>query len=139
MQQQDACLIESRQAALHIAFIKRHVCTCNYDDCVLRVVIDIDHSELPPLWKSNINFKMDILFSPRGTVIGPNVARGHIHFLITSLVDVTGTPHKAPGDPSKEDAETIVTITTQTGSVSTHSVFSLADPWRSAETGVETK
>lgn len=99
------------------------------------VVIDVDGSQHPG-WLNNP--RKDIIFSPRGPVVGTQAALSHYHLLITSLVDVTGSPHKPAGDPTKEDPETIVTVTTQSGSVSTHSVVQ-GDPFRNAESGVETK
>lgn len=110
------------------------------------VVIDLDHSQVPGTIGWTGRDRMDVLFSPRGTVIGTPTAEGHIHLVITGIVDVTGTPHKELGDPDKEDAETLVTITLQTGSISTHSVasndpFNAAtnDPFKYAESGVESK
>jgi len=100
------------------------------------VVIDLQNSQVPSTWRTP-NAHLDVMFSPRGTVIGSTAAAGHIHLVVTSLVDVD--QGRAPGDPNKEEPETIVTITTQTGSVSSHSVFSTGDPFRNAETGVETQ
>ena len=104
------------------------------------VVIDLRESlrlgGVPRSWARR-NTNMDVLFSPRGTIVGPTASFGHIHLVVTSLVDFDAG--KRAGDPSKEDLELIVSITTQTGAVSAHSVFSMADPFRNAESGVETE
>lgn len=91
---------------------------------------------LPATWLNNPR-RRDIMFSPRGTIVGAEASAGHIHLLIGSLVDAD--QNRAPGDPTKEDGEVIVTITTQTGSVSSHSVRLSGDPFRYAESGVETE
>ncbi|MFQ5732823.1 MAG: prepilin-type N-terminal cleavage/methylation domain-containing protein [Planctomycetaceae bacterium] len=76
----------------------------------------------------------DVMFSPRGTIIGAAARLGHVHLLVTSHAD-----HKLPiGSPAKEDAEVLVTVKTQNGSVSAHSVVP-GDVFRNAETGVETE
>lgn len=54
------------------------------------VVIDLDNSLLPASWGSGAPYspQMDILFSPKGSVIGAVGATGRIHF---ALADVTDT------------------------------------------------
>ncbi|MEX2287656.1 MAG: prepilin-type N-terminal cleavage/methylation domain-containing protein [Planctomycetaceae bacterium] len=49
------------------------------------IVIDLDKSVLPPGWTAN---RMDVMFSPRGTVIGDVAARGLVHFFIADSRDV---------------------------------------------------
>ncbi len=54
------------------------------------IVIDLNHSELPPSWQpgaAGANYKMDLMFSPRGQVIGAPAAKGIIHFLLNDVVD----------------------------------------------------
>jgi len=127
----------------------------NQEPRILEAPIDIANSKLPAAWSTG---PRDILFSPRGNVIGPAAAEGHVHLLITSLVDKdanippggedtngngtldTGEDKNGNGVlDSKKDPEAIVTITTQTGAVTAHSVYSPADPWKQAETGVTTE
>lgn len=96
------------------------------------VVIDLTHSSPAGGWN---NGHLDIMFSPGGTVVGQAATVGHIHLLITDPSDADFTA----GHDDKEFSETIVTVTTQTGTVSTHSVHSTSTPFRNAETGVETR
>ncbi|MEX0714937.1 MAG: prepilin-type N-terminal cleavage/methylation domain-containing protein, partial [Planctomycetaceae bacterium] len=97
------------------------------------IVIDPVGSRLPAAW-SDLN-RMDIMFSPRGTVTGQVAAAGVIHLLVTDWVDVSSDPYRGIGDPAKEGDESLVTIFTRTGQVSSHSVAPGADPYRYAETG----
>ena len=109
---------------------------------LLEAPIDLRYSKVPQSW---VNGPRDILFSPRGNVIGPAAASGHIHLVITSPADKLA--NLPPGHPDKQDPEAIVTIITQTGSINAHSVaittnpFNAAtnDTFRNAETGVESE
>lgn len=60
------------------------------------VVIDLDASSVPASWRPSVasltmpySSKMDLLFSPRGTVIGDEAAAGLIQFYIGTRKDVT--------------------------------------------------
>lgn len=77
--------------------------------------------------------RIDILFSPRGTVTGPASAAGIIHFLIRDIEDVT----KFSEDPiSSEREQLVLTIFTQTGNVTSNPVGpNYAQFWDYAERG----
>ena len=99
--------------------------------------------------------QMDVMFSPRGVVIGPAAQKGIIHLYIADQKDADrdrtywSSPSSYPTasapeygvwtDPSSNGYErgdkVILSIFTRTGAVSTHSVFSNTDPFRFAETG----
>ena len=53
------------------------------------IVVDLDRSRIPSIWRISGGYTshMDILFSPRGTVIGPAAAMGTIHFVLREQVD----------------------------------------------------
>ncbi len=60
------------------------------------IVIDLPRSETPGVWgnaTSGYTSRMDILFSPRGTVIGTPAASGVIHL---ALADVTDAENNLP-------------------------------------------
>lgn len=86
------------------------------------IVIDLDYSQLPAAWSNSGSYinSMDILFSPRGTITGRLAAAGAIRFVLADVVDIERD--LPPGDPLKEGDELILSISTQTGSVTTHSV-----------------
>jgi prepilin-type N-terminal cleavage/methylation domain-containing protein len=110
----------------------------NQEPRILEAPIDLTNSSVPMAWKTGgASVNRDVLFSPRGDVIGELAVAGHLHLVITSLVDKDAM--KTPGDATKQDPEIVVSITTQTGAVSAHSVYSAADPWKNAETGVTTE
>jgi len=103
------------------------------------VVIDVDHSRLPrPRTLPDGTRTWDVMFSPRGTVVGPAAVQGHVHLLFRSLADFEER-HDTLGNENNESPELIVTITTRTGSVSTHSPGPGGDTFRNAETGVESE
>ncbi|MDA1252211.1 MAG: prepilin-type N-terminal cleavage/methylation domain-containing protein, partial [Planctomycetota bacterium] len=108
------------------------------------VVIDLDGSVVPGSWRppagaaATVPYsnRMDLLFSPRGTVAGPEAADGLLHFYLTTAADVDdsfvilgraqvnqgGSP-AIPGDgqfsadrPIGDRA--LVSVFTQTGKVS---------------------
>ncbi len=96
--------------------------------------------------------QMDVLFSPRGVVIGPAAQRGIIHLYIGLQKDAdrdrlvywnTGTypTASAPeygtltGDTYERGDKVVLSLFTRTGAVSTHSISSNADPFQFAETG----
>lgn len=108
------------------------------------VVIDLDGSAVPDSWRPPkdaaetvpYSNRMDLLFSPRGTVTGPEAAAGLLHFYLTSAADVDdsfvilgraqvnqGDSPSVPGDgqfsadrPIGDRA--LVSVFTQTGKVS---------------------
>jgi len=109
-----------------------------------RVVIDLDGSAIPNGWRPPVGAaetvpysnRMDILFSPRGTVTGPESALGLLHFYLTTAADVDdsfvtlGRPQVNQGDAplipgdGQFSAEkpvgdrALVSVFTQTGKVS---------------------
>lgn len=103
---------------------------------------DKKHSKIPPFWSFNSHFRnrMDILFSPQGTIVGRAAIGGYIHLVVTDVVDMEHG--RFTGDPSKEADERIITINTRTGKVSVHSVnptnaAGKGDPFLFSETGEE--
>ena len=98
--------------------------------------------------------RMDVLFSPRGIVIGQAAQRGIIHFYIADQKDAdrdrlywssaSYPTASAPEfgvwtDPSSNGYErgdkVILSLFTRTGAVSTHHIYSNSDPFKYAETG----
>lgn len=97
--------------------------------------------------------RMDVLFSPRGVVIGQAAQRGIIHFYIADQKDAdrdrlywssaayptASAPELGTGwvaDPTYERGDKVIlTLFTRTGNVSTHHIYSNSDPFRYAETG----
>ena len=54
------------------------------------IVIDLLHSDLPDAWWSDrgrFPARMDVMFSPRGTVMGSAASSGVIHFLLNEVGD----------------------------------------------------
>ncbi len=125
-------------------------------------------NKLPDFWKrspstaspvdpSNFDYtsRMDLLFSPRGVVIGQAAQRGIIHFYVADQKDADrdrlywSSPSSYPtasapengvwADPSSNGYErgdkVILSLFTRTGAVSTHHIYSNSDPFRYAETG----
>lgn len=107
-------------------------------------VVDLDNSRIPRAWWNSSTGlyaeNMDIMFSPRGTVQGPNSAEGIFHFVIAETND---TVYKLAGDSSSAKSSSIhksratsrtippectqgekliVTVFARTGAVSTHPV-----------------
>lgn len=115
------------------------------------VVIDLDASDVPGFWRppARTNHaapylsRMDLMFSPRGTVIGSPAGAGILHFYITRRVDVENatrlvTPPRLPvnvgapplvpaddffaslpGSPPVGD-RSLVSVFTSTGKVASH-------------------
>lgn len=113
----------------------------NPDDQNANSLIDGFHSRFPSYWQQNPD-RMDVMFSTRGTVIGRAASEGHIHLVISETVDID--QGRFPGHPDKEGEETIVTINTRTGTISTHAInpdnpptatSQPTDPFLYAETG----
>lgn len=113
------------------------------------VVVDLDGSNVPMSWRPSTMggaylATMDILFSPRGEVVGNSVGLGMLHLHVAEIPDVvtwhanvtgrsissfvTGNLPLVPVDPPsaqptlvKRD-RIIVTLSTRTGNVSVHQV-----------------
>lgn len=93
------------------------------------IAIDLDGSKLPAVWGSPGNYipRMDILFSPRGDVIGDAGAAGILHFIIADVEDIAnGTRYTAPDQRAPalrvEKKDRLVTLFTRTGLVMTSPV-----------------
>lgn len=98
------------------------------------VVIDLDGSEVPAAWRAVVSGnlvyrdRMDVMFSPRGTVVGTAAASGLIHFHLAEAADVVqlegqrpvGQLPLVPAEPEGE--QRILSVFTRTGRVSTHPV-----------------
>lgn len=124
--------------------------------------------KLPDSWKRptvaappdpsgfDYNNRMDVLFSPRGVVIGQAAQRGIIHFYICDQKDADtdrqywaspssyptqSAPELGPWttyapDPTYERGDKVIlSLFTRTGAISTHNIFSNSDPFKNAETG----
>jgi prepilin-type N-terminal cleavage/methylation domain-containing protein len=77
---------------------------------------------------------LDVLFSPRGTVVGPLSARGIVEFVVSDREDSLN--NKALTAPTVKSDRVIVTLTPQTGKTAVHPVYADPnDPYRYAETG----
>lgn len=114
-------------------------------------------STASPVDPSGFDYRsnMDLMFSPRGIVIGPAAQRGIIHFYVGDQKDADrdrlywSSPSSYPtvsapefgvwADPSSNGYErgdkVILSLFTRTGAVSTHHIYSNSDPFRYAETG----
>lgn len=123
-------------------------------------------NKLPDYWKyypsstsdpSGFDYtsRMDVMFSPRGVVIGTAAQRGIIHLYVGDQKDadrdrlywqspstyptVSAPEYGVWTDPTANGYErgdkVIVSIFTRTGAVSTHHIYSNSDPFRFAETG----
>lgn len=123
-------------------------------------------NKLPDIWKvfsstttdtSGFDYtsRLDVMFSPRGVVVGTAAQRGIIHLYIADQKDADrdrlywSSPSSYPtssapeygtwSDPTADGYERgdkiILSIFTRTGAVSTHPVHSNSDPFRFAETG----
>jgi prepilin-type N-terminal cleavage/methylation domain-containing protein len=100
------------------------------------IVVDLDHSDLPSSWASayfdhdsnaatpdirTYSGRMDVMFSPSGSVTGDEAVAGLIHFLLADVTDVE--QFRVPGHPYREQDERVATLTPQTGNVATSEVF----------------
>lgn len=108
--------------------------------------IDLRYSRLPSAWGSlgNYSQQIDLLFSPRGMLTQESSAFGSIHFLLTDMrnidagrapvritsVTTAGINEQTDGteDPTNVGEHLIVSITTQSGKITTHSVNVSASP-----------
>lgn len=131
-------------------------------------------NKLPDFWKyspssagdpSGFDYtsRLDVMFSPRGIVVGSAAQRGIIHFYIADQKDADrdrlywSSPTAYPtnsaleigawssaalsSDPSNMNIgyergdHVLLSVFTRTGAISTHHIYSNADPLRFAETG----
>ncbi len=102
------------------------------------VVIDLNSSynngHLPRAWGQPGSYNsLDVLFSPNGTVTGLVASAGVIHLVVADVVDVDN--NLAVGNTAKEGNERIVSLRTQTGNISVHSVDQTGDPFKFAAEG----
>lgn len=59
------------------------------------VAIDLDRSRIPAVWgdgAGGYNSRMDLMFSPRGTVTGLVAGTGVVHLYLTDTANLAGTP-----------------------------------------------
>lgn len=121
------------------------------------IVIDLDRSKLPRFWKEGLlaayTDRLDIVFSPNGTVTGQVAAGGLVHFYLAESADterlnglgIGSIPSDVPyGSDDELGDRLLVTVFARTGSVSSHPVDPTPssgdarvaeDPYRYAETG----
>lgn len=94
--------------------------------------------------------RMDLLMSPRGTVTGLLASAGSLHLVLAEIQDIerglglvdVDTNGNSTIDENEHNLgdKLIMTVTTQTGKVSTHPVYTdSTDYFRYAETGEEAK
>ena len=95
------------------------------------VAIDLDGSKIPPSWIQGTGYidQLDILFSPRGEVIGSAAAAGVMHFVLAHTEDIveaqltaTRSPNTNAVIPNPQKPERLVTLFTRTGQVTTSEV-----------------
>lgn len=109
------------------------------------VVLDLSLSKGLAYFTSN-SLPIDIMFSPRGTVVGPLSGTGLVEFVIgdleDSLLNVTtpNWPTSTNPNPTTKRERLILSLTPQTGKTAVHPVYIdpagiNADPFRYAETG----
>ena len=90
---------------------------------------------LPQSWNPNNTFlpALDILFSPNGTVIGPEASKGVIHLLVNDVTDASQNLFPidllgaSPGTPRNQSDKRVVTLFTRTGYVTTSKLVSNID------------
>ena len=73
---------------------------------------------------------LDILFSPNGTVVGPEASKGVIHLLVNDVADSTQKlfPIDLPGAAALNQSDKrVVSLFTRTGYVTTSEIVSLAE------------
>ncbi len=116
--------------------------------------VDLDKSRLPDSWEVDFDMNgipfdndsdsnyMNILFSPQGTVIGNEAAAGLTHIVVRDRRDID--VDRALGHDELEGAEKFVSVSPQTGSITTHDIFydganPTGDPFKNAETGEVSK
>lgn len=99
------------------------------------ILIDLSYSQTP--WTSSTT-NLDCMFSPRGMVSGLLGSAGNIHLMLRDIRDVER--NLTPLDSACVGEKLIVSLTTQTGKVTSHPVnFDATDLFRYAETGEEAK
>lgn len=87
--------------------------------------------------------RMDVMFSPRGTVVGPLAGTGILEFTISDREDAlkqVPLPTTTTPNPQSKRERMIISLTPQTGKAAVHPIYidptgATADPFRYAETG----
>lgn len=97
---------------------------------------------LPSDWLSSAtpytySSQMDVMFSPRGVVVGRATQKGLIHFFLADQKDADRQmPWTDTAVPTSQGDRVIVSLFTRTGAISSHSVHPIStDPFKLAETG----
>ncbi len=99
-----------------------------------QMAIDLDGSKLPFRWRNTrgtstpnddvYSQRMDILFTPRGDVVGDAASTGVIHFYLANIADITiggaRPARRVLSSPNEQDG--LVNLFTQTGLVTTADV-----------------
>ncbi len=88
----------------------------------------------------NNSQKIDIMFSPRGTVVGPLSGTGLVEFVVGDREDSLNNvplPNTTTPNPTPKRDRVIVSLAPQTGMTAVHPVYigATPDPYRYAETG----
>lgn len=105
------------------------------------VVLDLNLSKGLAAFGSTL--QIDLMFSPRGTVVGPLAGTGIVEFVVSDREDsLKGVPlpNSANPNPTPKRDRLIVSLTPQTGKTAVHPVYTdptgaTYDPYRYAETG----
>lgn len=87
--------------------------------------------------------RMDVMFSPRGTVVGPLAGTGIVEFTISDREDALKQiplPTTLTPNPQPKRERMIISLTPQTGKAAVHPIYidptgANPDPFRYAETG----
>ena len=87
---------------------------------------------LPPSWYTNSAYlpALDVLFSPNGTVVGPEASKGVIHLLVNDVTDSGQNLFSIdlPTVTTKNQSDKrVVTLFTRTGYVTTSELISASD------------
>ena len=82
------------------------------------IVLDMNYCRLPGTWQAPY---FDIMFAPRGSVIGEPAAAGVLHFLLNDIKDIT--LQLVPWDTRNKTEKRVVTLFTRTGNVITSELF----------------
>lgn len=97
-----------------------------------KVLIDIQRSRFGDQPLSAVlpaGAPLDVIFSPRGTIVGNAAQAGRIQLVVRSLGDYEERPTMTQAEvQDNENPTLVVVITTQTGSVSAHELSDLYQP-----------
>lgn len=105
------------------------------------VVLDLNLSK--GLAAFGTSMQIDLMFSPRGTVVGPLSGTGIVEFVVSDREDSIKQiplPNPTTPNPTPKRDRLIVSLTPQTGKTAVHPVYidptgAITDPFRYAETG----